>query len=58
MAPEVPSSARDNPHGRHAFVAEADAPRLDVLVATHLDLSRNNAATLIAEGLFVLVGGG
>ena len=42
--------------GRHAFVAADDAPRLDVLVATHLDLSRNNAATLIANG-HVLVNG-
>ena len=36
--------------GRHTFVASDDAPRLDVLVATHLDLSRNHAATLIANG--------
>lgn len=36
--------------GRHAFVAGQDAPRLDVLVAAQLDLSRNNAATLIANG--------
>lgn len=36
--------------GRHVFVAPEGAPRLDVLVATHLDLSRNNAATLIANG--------
>lgn len=30
--------------------APADAPRLDVLVATALDISRNQAATLIANG--------
>src|ERR1044072_4499248 len=42
--------------GRHAFVAADEAPRLDVLVATHLDLSRNHAATLIANG-HVLVNG-
>ena len=38
------------------FDAPADAPRLDVLVAQQLDLSRNQAATLIANG-HVLVGG-
>jgi 23S rRNA pseudouridine1911/1915/1917 synthase len=42
--------------GRHVFVAAEGAPRLDVLVATHLDLSRNHAATLIANG-HVHVGG-
>jgi 23S rRNA pseudouridine1911/1915/1917 synthase len=42
--------------GSRAFVASDDAPRLDVLVATHLDLSRNHAATLIANG-HVLVSG-
>ena len=41
---------------RHSFVAADDAPRLDVFVATKLDLSRNNAATLIANG-HVLVNG-
>jgi 23S rRNA pseudouridine1911/1915/1917 synthase len=40
----------------HSIDAPDDAPRLDVLVATHLDMSRNQAATLIAEG-HVLVGG-
>jgi 23S rRNA pseudouridine1911/1915/1917 synthase len=39
-----------------SFEAPDDAPRLDVLVATHLDISRNQAATLIADGN-VLVGG-
>jgi len=38
------------------FDAPADAPRLDLLVATRLDLSRNQAATLIANGC-VLVNG-
>jgi 23S rRNA pseudouridine1911/1915/1917 synthase len=40
----------------HAIDAPDAAPRLDVLVATHLDISRNQAATLIAEG-HVLVAG-
>jgi 23S rRNA pseudouridine1911/1915/1917 synthase len=42
--------------GRHTFTGGADAPRLDVFVAAQLDLSRNHAATLIANGL-VLVDG-
>jgi 23S rRNA pseudouridine1911/1915/1917 synthase len=41
---------------RHSIEAPADAPRLDLLVAGELDLSRNQAATLIAEG-HVLVDG-
>lgn len=40
----------------HRFEAPDDAPRLDLLVATELDLSRNQAATLIANG-HVLVEG-
>ena len=40
----------------HEFLAAPDAPRLDVAVATQLDLSRNQAATLIAGG-HVLVDG-
>ena len=40
----------------HSFVADDGAARLDVAVATQLDLSRNQAATLIAGG-FVLVDG-
>ena len=40
----------------HNFEAPADAPRLDVLIATRLDISRNQAATLIAGGN-VLVSG-
>ncbi|HEY6220014.1 MAG TPA: RluA family pseudouridine synthase [Gemmatimonadaceae bacterium] len=42
--------------GRHTLVAPADAPRLDLFVAAQLDLSRNQAATLIATGQ-VLVDG-
>lgn len=42
--------------GRHTFVSGDDEPRLDVLVAGRLDLSRNNVATLIANGN-VLVNG-
>jgi len=34
----------------HELIAPNDAPRLDVLVAGHLDISRNQAATLIANG--------
>ena len=34
----------------HTFDAPEDSPRLDLLVAGQLDLSRNQAATLIAEG--------
>jgi 23S rRNA pseudouridine1911/1915/1917 synthase len=41
---------------RHNIDAPDGAQRLDVLVATQLDISRNQAATLIAEG-HVLVGG-
>jgi 23S rRNA pseudouridine1911/1915/1917 synthase len=40
----------------HEIVAHDAAPRLDLLVAGELDLSRNHAATLIAEGR-VLVDG-
>jgi 23S rRNA pseudouridine1911/1915/1917 synthase len=36
--------------GRHTFIGGDDATRLDVFVATELDLSRNHAATLIANG--------
>jgi 23S rRNA pseudouridine1911/1915/1917 synthase len=44
------------PSTHHQIDAPDDAPRLDVLVATRLDISRNQAATLIAEG-HVLVAG-
>ncbi|HEY4132144.1 MAG TPA: RluA family pseudouridine synthase [Gemmatimonadaceae bacterium] len=40
----------------HVLTAPDDAPRLDLFVAASLDLSRNQAATLIAEG-HVLVAG-
>ena len=40
----------------HQFEAPNDAPRLDVLVAARLDLSRNQAATLIAAGHVVVNG--
>jgi RNA-binding protein YlmH len=40
----------------HVIDAPDDAARLDVLIATTLDISRNQAATLIAEG-HVLVDG-
>jgi 23S rRNA pseudouridine1911/1915/1917 synthase len=42
--------------GRRSFESPDDAPRLDVLVAQHLGISRNQAATLIANG-HVLVAG-
>jgi len=35
---------------RHELVAPADAPRLDLFVASALDLSRTQSATLIANG--------
>src|SRR4051812_26237837 len=35
---------------RHEIVAESDDPRLDLLIAQRLDVSRNQAATLIANG--------
>jgi 23S rRNA pseudouridine1911/1915/1917 synthase len=38
------------------IVAPEDAPRLDVLVAQQLDLSRNQAATLIASGHVLIEG--
>jgi 23S rRNA pseudouridine1911/1915/1917 synthase len=44
------------PTTHHSIDAPDEAPRLDVLVAAHLDISRNQAATLIAEG-HVLVAG-
>jgi 23S rRNA pseudouridine1911/1915/1917 synthase len=44
------------PAGRHTLIGGAPAARLDVFIATALDLSRNHAATLIANG-HVLVEG-
>ena len=40
----------------HELIAPDDAPRLDVLVAAHLALSRNQAATLIANGRVTIDG--
>jgi 23S rRNA pseudouridine1911/1915/1917 synthase len=46
-----PGSAPEPVVGRtERFAASADAPRLDVLLSSHLDISRNQAATLIANG--------
>ena len=42
--------------GRRTFESPDDAPRLDVLVARHLGISRNQAATLIANGHVLVVG--
>ena len=36
--------------GRHELIAGPDAPRLDLYIAAALDLSRTQAATLIANG--------
>lgn len=44
-APSTGSGGR-----RHAVTVPAGAPRLDLLLASQLDLSRNQAATLIANG--------
>ena len=44
MRPDSPAEGRTE-----RFVAPPDAPRLDLLVAQQLDLSRNHAATLIAN---------
>ena len=52
---DAPRGARDAPPD-HDLVAPSGAPRLDVLVARELDISRNQAATLIANGR-VTVGG-
>jgi 23S rRNA pseudouridine1911/1915/1917 synthase len=49
-------AAPERPARRADFTAEGDDRRLDVLVASALDISRNQAATLIAEG-HVLVEG-
>ena len=40
----------------HDLIAPADAPRLDVFIAQSLDVSRNHAATLIAEGRVLVAG--
>ena len=41
---------------RHELVAPADAPRLDLFVAATLELSRTQAATLIATGCVMVNG--
>ena len=41
---------------RREFAAPVDAPRLDLLVAAQLDVSRNQAATLIANGRVTIDG--
>lgn len=43
-------SAPGGPGRSERFAAPDDAPRLDVLVSQRLDISRNHAATLIANG--------
>ena len=40
----------------HELIAPDDAPRLDLFVAAALDLSRNQAATLIADGRVLVEG--
>jgi 23S rRNA pseudouridine1911/1915/1917 synthase len=42
--------------GRRSFESPDDAPRLDLLVAERLDISRNQAATLIATGRVLVEG--
>jgi 23S rRNA pseudouridine1911/1915/1917 synthase len=49
-------SGGDAAPATHELIAPNDAPRLDVLVAAHLDISRNQAATLIANGRVVVDG--
>jgi 23S rRNA pseudouridine1911/1915/1917 synthase len=44
------------PPQRHSIVATDNAPRLDVLVAGEIDVSRNAAATLIANGNVLIDG--
>jgi 23S rRNA pseudouridine1911/1915/1917 synthase len=41
----------------HELITPADAPRLDVFVAGQLEISRNQAATLIANGHVTIDGG-
>src|SRR5687767_10566331 len=48
-APRVAAESRGSPR-LERFAAPEDAPRLDLLVAQRLDMSRNQAATLIAGG--------
>lgn len=52
--PQPPSGSAQEPVGgggrAERFAAPADAPRLDLLLSRQLDISRNQAATLIANG--------
>ncbi|MGH7677445.1 MAG: RluA family pseudouridine synthase [Gemmatimonadaceae bacterium] len=51
MKPPKPPPRPPEDGGRiERFIAPAEATRLDVLIAQRLDLSRNQAATLIANG--------
>jgi 23S rRNA pseudouridine1911/1915/1917 synthase len=50
-APREPPAARTE-----RFAAPSDAPRLDVLLSQRLDISRNQAATLIANGRVSVAG--
>jgi 23S rRNA pseudouridine1911/1915/1917 synthase len=53
----VPATAAGSPGRRERFTAEADSDvRLDSLVARRLDLSRTQAATLIATGQVLVAG--
>ena len=54
-APEGPAPAADGVR-REEFAAPDSGPRLDLLVAARLELSRNQAATLIAEGRVLVEG--
>lgn len=50
------SNASRRPPTVHRVVAAAEAPRLDLLVAAAADVSRNQAATLIANGNVTVAG--
>ena len=50
MKPPHPHSKPESADRLERFAAPSDAPRLDVLVSQRLDISRNHAATLIANG--------
>ena len=55
--PETPGDTAPAPGTRHSFTPEADSDvRLDLLVAGRLDLSRTQAATLIADGNVTVAG--
>jgi 23S rRNA pseudouridine1911/1915/1917 synthase len=50
------TDADPTPGARHELIAPTDAPRLDLFVAAALDLSRTQAATLIATGNVTVAG--